>query len=115
MVPPQSTSWRICSVVVPVGANCGVPAAGTADTGPVAAAAGLSAAAPTASTATTVRAPFHATHPIFDIMPSPGLSLKCWCPPRRAGRAAQVTPIACAPGAATQGVLAAYGVKVPVI
>src|SRR5262249_23366202 len=66
----QATSWRICSVVVPVGASCGVPAAGTADTGPVAAAAGLSPAAPTASTAATVPAPFHASRPDFGIMPT---------------------------------------------
>ena len=37
MVPPHCTSWRTVSVV-PVAASFGVPVAGVADTGPVAAA-----------------------------------------------------------------------------
>ena len=39
IVPPQSASWRICSVL-PVGASVGVPATGIGDTGPVWASAG---------------------------------------------------------------------------
>jgi hypothetical protein len=71
IMPPQSTSWRICSVDVVV-ASWGVPASGVADTGPPAAPAGVSPAAPTPTTATTVAAPFHTSHrPTFRIMSSP--------------------------------------------
>ena len=42
MVPPQSTSWRICSVV-PVATSVGVPLTGVGDTAP--ASTGLAGAA----------------------------------------------------------------------
>jgi hypothetical protein len=52
MVLPHWASWRTCSVV-PVAASCGLPAAGVADTGPVAAdAAGTAQNTPAATAAT---------------------------------------------------------------
>src|SRR6266545_5720026 len=57
IVPPHWASCRTCSVV-PVLASWGVPEAGVADTGPVAAPAGAAAATmPTASAAAAMMAP----------------------------------------------------------